>query len=356
MRTIRRGDVGQNVAQWQRALGITPDGVFGPETEAATREWQRARGLAADGVVGPKTWSVAGSDPTQPPPALVRGIDVSAMQGEVPWELCAEAGVEFSIMRCAIGNESRPDVRFSKNIAAAKRTGIVPGGYTFLFPLPHLLARAQAQHHVRLLEECGAFHGELVPMADLEWPPREEWKVGPDGKKVLTYPWKKWGCSAEQIAEFCLTYLDEVHRLTGLHWGVYTYRYWSACVGLEKYPEFRRGPLWLADYWAAGRAPTAEEVARLKPLADGWVPAVVQHDGNGGLRLPNGVDADFNVLVGGHERLDELAAGSPVWEEPKQMATASGPILGSNADPEGIHDWTIREYRATRLTEEPTAA
>lgn len=60
MQTIRRGSVGPAVAEWQRVLAISDDGVFGPATERATKAWQAEHELAADGVVGPKTWIACG--------------------------------------------------------------------------------------------------------------------------------------------------------------------------------------------------------------------------------------------------------------------------------------------------------
>ena len=55
--TIREGSRGAAVQEWQRVLGVTADGVFGPETKARTVDWQRKHGLADDGIVGPATWA-----------------------------------------------------------------------------------------------------------------------------------------------------------------------------------------------------------------------------------------------------------------------------------------------------------
>lgn len=59
---LKVGSRGQAVVEWQRLLigaSLLPtgadDGVFGPNTDAATRAFQRALGVTADGVVGPAT-------------------------------------------------------------------------------------------------------------------------------------------------------------------------------------------------------------------------------------------------------------------------------------------------------------
>ncbi len=54
---------GGGVEGVQRAVGAAPDGVFGPQTEAAVKRWQGAHGLAADGVVGPLTRGKMGLGP-----------------------------------------------------------------------------------------------------------------------------------------------------------------------------------------------------------------------------------------------------------------------------------------------------
>ena len=61
--TIRRSSRGQHVMTAQRRMqargyDVAPDGIFGPQTEAATRQFQRANGLTADGIIGPKSWAV----------------------------------------------------------------------------------------------------------------------------------------------------------------------------------------------------------------------------------------------------------------------------------------------------------
>jgi peptidoglycan hydrolase-like protein with peptidoglycan-binding domain len=54
VRDLRQGDRGADVAKWQKALGVKPDGVFGPRTAAAVDELKREHGWKRDGVIGPR--------------------------------------------------------------------------------------------------------------------------------------------------------------------------------------------------------------------------------------------------------------------------------------------------------------
>ena len=78
MPLLKRGSSGADVLTLQtslKQLGFDPrgvDGVFGPGTEAAVIAFQKAKGLTADGIVGPNTMSALQSS------AAVAGANVSA--------------------------------------------------------------------------------------------------------------------------------------------------------------------------------------------------------------------------------------------------------------------------------------
>src|SRR5699024_5476091 len=55
--TLREGSRGPDVQLAQRVIGVTADGVFGPDTKAALREWQGEHGLTRTGVLDDDTWN-----------------------------------------------------------------------------------------------------------------------------------------------------------------------------------------------------------------------------------------------------------------------------------------------------------
>ena len=65
MRTLRKGDTGEDVKTLQRLLGVAVDGDFGQKTHDALVAWQKAHGLVADGIAGLKTWSALGVTDTK---------------------------------------------------------------------------------------------------------------------------------------------------------------------------------------------------------------------------------------------------------------------------------------------------
>ncbi|KQU69396.1 hypothetical protein ASD62_16270 [Phycicoccus sp. Root563] len=54
---LAKGSTGPDVALAQKVVGATPDGQFGPKTEAAVRSWQGSHGVAVTGVMDAPTWA-----------------------------------------------------------------------------------------------------------------------------------------------------------------------------------------------------------------------------------------------------------------------------------------------------------
>jgi len=382
MPTIRRGNIGATVLKWQNIVNndlfrapaplawintrgesrvwspkpLKLDGVFGGGTELASEAWQSIHGLAADGIVGPQSWFVAlgGGDITGPSP-LLYGVDVSAMQGPIAakdWQAMRDKGLRFAIVRACVGNEAWLDLRAGANIAAARGAGLAVGAYCFAYPLRHIDPKQQVEQWIKRCDAAALDLGSIMWALDLEWPPREEWRVVGD-TKVLVHPWYSWGVTAESIAEWALTALARAKELTGRDWLRYSFPYFLRCVEAEKYPELANGPLWLADYFAAGRWPTPEEVAAQKPPAPWTSIAILQHDGNGGLRLPNSVDADFNVLQGGEDALSELIARAPVDNAAIEIVEETAPLV---PDLNVLGERQIASYRRSRIATEGSPA
>lgn len=56
MPTIRYGSRGKAVMIWQIIIGAEADGIFGKDTEKATKEFQEKHGLEVDGIAGTNSW------------------------------------------------------------------------------------------------------------------------------------------------------------------------------------------------------------------------------------------------------------------------------------------------------------
>lgn len=66
MMTYREGSRGPVVAMIQKAVGCYPDSIWGKLTTEALKAWQRAHGLTADGIAGPRTLAAMGISAVTP--------------------------------------------------------------------------------------------------------------------------------------------------------------------------------------------------------------------------------------------------------------------------------------------------
>ena len=88
--TVHPGDDGAAVKRLQRALHLTPDGIYGAGTKQVVRRFQRRHHLRADGIVGAATWhmlrrvsrshgaSRAAARPTRAVTTLQRHLGIAA--------------------------------------------------------------------------------------------------------------------------------------------------------------------------------------------------------------------------------------------------------------------------------------
>ena len=93
----------------------------------------------------------------------VRGVDVSAYQGEIDWENLAAQDVDFAFIKATEGS-TFADKNFAFNFAEARKTGLSVGAYHFFsYDSP---GSTQAENFI---SNVIPFEGMLPPVIDLEF-------------------------------------------------------------------------------------------------------------------------------------------------------------------------------------------
>lgn len=107
MNTLRKGDTGDAVCYLQTllnrrqlALGLSIDGIFGPQTEGAVKDFQSDSRLVVDGIVGIKTWTALSNEA---PNVMPRNKFLSESD---LIEAAKTLGVELAVMKAVAEVES----------------------------------------------------------------------------------------------------------------------------------------------------------------------------------------------------------------------------------------------------------
>ncbi|NMO19078.1 hypothetical protein HPC49_15605 [Pyxidicoccus fallax] len=109
--TLQQGATGEAVRELQMLLsraGYDPgaaDGVFGVMTKTAVMNFQRARGLTVDGIVGPVTWAAL-RGASAPEPVPVGGLRSKIVE-EARWGLSNAGGIHYKQLRPMDGIHQR---------------------------------------------------------------------------------------------------------------------------------------------------------------------------------------------------------------------------------------------------------
>lgn len=243
---------------------------------------------------------------------MLRGFDASSVQGSLPFGKL-DPSFRFVILKAQQGNDGF-DPDFAANTRAALAAGLHVIPYCFAYPLesdgsgahPGRTPAEQAKLFVdRIRAAWPGWHGVLC--LDCEWPEPSDWAT--------------WKVTAASISTWLRGCCDELVKL-GVRVVLYTYPDWWHHVAPGDVSWAGVYPLWLARYVAAW--PKDGDSPQLLAPWTSWL--FWQWDGNGGQRLPNGVDADFCVFNGAEEELAAFLAPAPSLQDADDSPTVHAAV------------------------------
>ncbi len=164
MRILRRGDTGGDVRIAQTALtraGYDPgpiDGVFGVRMERAVMQFQRTVGVTQDGIIGPNTWAYLEPFALEPNPEVLRrgsrGSMVTALQ-----KALKAAGHDPGPIDGVFGTRTETALKAFQKASGLPETGVADAS-TWLVISPHidysdvLLRRGSRGMYVMILQSA----------------------------------------------------------------------------------------------------------------------------------------------------------------------------------------------------------
>lgn len=154
-----------------------------------------------------------------------QGIDVSHHNGNIDFKLVAADGISFVFIKATQGKSFR-STKFLQFVRDAKAAGLLIGAYHYVDDSAGSVeaAKAEAQNFYKAIQDAGG-------IGTFDLPP------------VMDYESNKNGHSKATITAVAKTFLEEIHKLTGVKPLVYTYpAFIGNFKGLSSYP------LWIARY------------------------------------------------------------------------------------------------------------
>jgi lysozyme len=252
----------QRVQRRLTALGhpVADDGDFGAKTNEAVRAFQRSRRLDVDGVLGPRTWRALGQatppkpkprPKPRPKPALLRGFDVSDVQGDVDFAKAHASGNSFAIVRVADGDVH--DARYGPGrIAALRESGLAW--------FPYYFGRVASRENNE--RNGGAEASMAVQLArKAGWGSKDDLPLAYDFETANGQP-------APKCARHLMQFVDAYRKARGHYPILYTGpSFWTSILphlSSSRRDRVRRCPLWLA-HWEVPKPQAIE------PWGDTWM-------------------------------------------------------------------------------------
>lgn len=191
--------------------------------------------LADDGpeiIDDPWTWQ--GSGYVNPygdiiPNAKLKGIDVSEHQKVIDWDAVANSDIDYAIIRCGYGSDytDQDDLYWVYNVTECAKHGIPFGVYLYSYATDVEMAKSEARHVLRLLDEVG--YTPTYPIyLDLE------------DSSILDS-----GITAEDLGDIAEVFCTTLER-EGYMAGVYANLHWWTTYLTDS--RFDRWERWVAQY------------------------------------------------------------------------------------------------------------
>lgn len=214
----------------------------------------------------------------------IKGIDVSAWNGNVDWKTVADYGMGFAILRITEkGNKT--DSTFEQNYKGCAQHGIPVGVYKYSYAKSPAQAEQEAEVVLKVLNKRKL---DFPVFYDLEW--SEQRKLG--------------STAVEKIA---LAFLNII-QAAGYKVGIYCNADWYQNVLT---PDLKKYDCWIARYPANDNGTLQE---RLRPdFGIGW-----QYSSKGHVDGVNG-NVDMNVFYKDYKKTEGDAGKVNLWDKAKEL-------------------------------------